>query len=275
MQQTVLPSNITSCPFCHAWRISEHTLEKNTIDKAILVTLLGSKYLHRRHFWRLSSLILVSWRVSFEIFMDVNSNKTTRSALQNQNNAPDPYKSYRQLNSKVKVCPIGFNVFPAAKLQGQIAFSLFHTLCQGISCLTSYHSPLETGLPKRKSGLPITFFCERPIWNFRICTTSYHHFIAPCFFCVCPRVPHFLHRNLRFQSPWKTGPIKSTSPVPQWIFSTWGLFVGTPGRVSKLPTPRGENRFVGRCSPQVVWGGSFISRPKKWLKSPPILLLGL
>lgn len=258
MQQTVLPSNITSCPFCHAWRISAHTLEKNTIDKAILVTLLGSKYLHRRYFWRLSSLILVSWRVSFEIFMDVNSNKTTRSALQNQNNAPDPYKSYRQLNSKVKVCPIGFNVFPAAKLQGQIAFSLFHTLCQGISCLTSYHSPLETGLPKRKSG-------ERPIWNFRICTTSYHHFNACTlfFFVSVPGSPfHFLHQNLRFQSPWKTGPIKSTSPVPQWIFSTWGLFVGTPGKIRNSPTPSGEKRDL----PPKLFGGFIHFPPKKMVE---------
>lgn len=193
MQQTVLLSNITSWPFCHAWRISEHTLEK-----------------------------------------------------------------------------IGFNVFPAAKFQGQIAFSLFHTLCQGISCLTSYHSPLETGFRKRKSGLPITFLWEKPILNFRICTTSYHHFNAPRFFlwCLSPGPPSFF-----FIGTWdsnRLGKQDQSNQLLQFHNESSVLEDCSSALLGKLETPHPKWEFQhpgksigGKMFHPSCFGGCIRFPPKK------------
>lgn len=122
-------------------------------------------------------------------------------------------------------------------------------------------------------------FCERPIWNFRICTTSSDNFSGKLFFCVCP-LP-FSYPSLEPEIPIA---LENRTNQINFSSSTMNLqYLRTVRRHSweqKLPTPSGrlnfrENQLVGRCSPQVVWGGSFISPPQKMLKSPPILLLGL
>lgn len=124
--------------------------------------------------------------------MDVNSNKTTRSASKTKTTCTWPLqKDTKSTGSttRLKFVQLDSMCFQQQNFKVKLHSHCFIHFVREFPANILPFAPRNWPSQKEKWKFQSPFG-ERPIWNFRICTTSYHHFNAHCvFFCVCPRVP--------------------------------------------------------------------------------------